>query len=184
MNNIKSPRELLEFMDKNITYGFVGKNGKKYLDPYSPEWNDWYNECFVQTGEEILKSKIGTCWDQVELERLWFENNNYDFKTIFSWFEVNRENSLPTHTFLIYEDNNKWYWFENAFGDYTGIHEFNSFDESIKYVKEKQYEFALINSIDIRKENKETITCYEYSKPPKGIGVQEFFDFVTSGNKI
>ena len=106
-DEINSPEELLEFMDKNITYGFLGKNGKKYTDMYSPEWNDWYDECFVQSGEEVLKSKIGTCWDQVELERLWFEKNNYNFKTIFIWFEVNRENNFPTHAFLIYEDNNK-----------------------------------------------------------------------------
>ena len=101
--NIKTPFELLEFMDKNITYGFVGKNGKKYLDMYSQEWNDWYQECFVQSGKEVLKSKVGTCWDQVELERLWFEKNGYSFKTFFVWFEVNRPNNLPTHTFLIYE---------------------------------------------------------------------------------
>lgn len=71
-NNIKTPMELLKYMD-NITYGFIGRNGKKYTDMNSTDWNDWYDECFVQSGEEVLKSKIGTYWDQVELERLWFE---------------------------------------------------------------------------------------------------------------
>ena len=31
-NQINTPEELLEYMDKNIKYGFVGKNGKKYYD--------------------------------------------------------------------------------------------------------------------------------------------------------
>ena len=79
LDSIRNPKELLEYMD-NITYGFVGKNGKKYLDMYSKEWNDWYEQCFVQSGEEVLNSKIGTCWDQVELERLWFEKTDIVLK--------------------------------------------------------------------------------------------------------
>ena len=184
MDDIKNPEELLKFMDKNITYGFVGKNGKKYSDLYSPEWNDWYDVCFVQSGEEVLESKIGTCWDQVELERLWFEKNNYNFKTIFSWFEVNRENDLPTHTFLIYESNGKWYWFEHAFESYKGIHEFESLEKVIECVKEKQFEHALMNNKNTRREDKNTLTLYEYTKPPKHLGVDEYINFVTSKNKI
>ena len=42
-NNIKNPKELLEFMD-NITYGFLGKSGKKYTNANNEEW---YNECLV-----------------------------------------------------------------------------------------------------------------------------------------
>ena len=103
MNDIKTPEELLNFMRNNIIYGFVGKNDKKYTDMFSEEWNDWYSQCIVQNGEDVLKSKIGTCWDQVELERQWFEKNNYTVHTFFMWFEVGRECDLPTHTFLIYE---------------------------------------------------------------------------------
>ena len=42
-NNIKNPKELLEFMD-SITYGFIGKSDKKHTDANSEEW---YNECLV-----------------------------------------------------------------------------------------------------------------------------------------
>ena len=179
LDSIKNPKELLEYMD-NITYGFVGKNGKKYLDMYSKEWNDWYEQCFVQSGEEVLNSKIGTCWDQVELERLWFEKNRYSFKTIFAWFEVNRENDFPTHTFLIYESNGKFYWFEHAFEACKGIHEFDTEEEAINYFKEKQIEFTLRNNKNIKEEDKETLTCYEYSKPDYHLGVEEYLEFVTS----
>ena len=182
-DEIKNPNQLLEFMN-NITYGFIGKNGKKYTDMQSQEWNDWHEQCFVQNGEEVLKSKIGTCWDQVELERLWFEKNNYKFKTIYMWFEVNRENDLPTHTFLIYEDNNKWYWFEHAFEMYKGIHEFNSEEEAIKYVKEKQCEYASHNNSGFKDRDEYTLECYEYNKPPDNLGVDEYTNYVTSGNKI
>ena len=91
LNSIQTPNELLEYMSQNIIYGFIGKNGKKYTDMFSEEWNDWYSECFVQNGEEVLESKIGTCWDQVEFERLWFEKKGYTIHTFFMWFEVTRE---------------------------------------------------------------------------------------------
>ena len=184
VNKITNPQELLEFMNNNIIYGFVGKNGKKYTNPNSEEWDDWYQECMVQSGEEVIISGIGTCWDQVELERLWFEKSAYPFKTFFCWFEVNRENDLPTHTFLIYEDNNKYYWFEHSFGDYCGIHEYPSLELAIEDIKNKQFNYALSYSKTIKQEDINTFACYEYSKPKPHLGVDDYINFVTSKNKI
>ena len=179
-NNITTPQKLLEYMDKNITYGFVGKNGKKYFDMYSKEWDDWNKECYIQNGEELIESKTGTCWDQVELERLWFEKNNYSFKTIFIWFEVNRPNNLPNHTFLIYESDGKYYWFEHAYEDFKGIHEFETEEDAINYIKENQYLFALNNNYDIKEEEKDCLIAYEYSKPNNHLGVDDYINHVTS----
>lgn len=100
-------------------------------------------------------------------------------------FEVNRENNFPTHTFLIYEDNNKYYWFEHSFEACKGIHEFNNYEEAIEYVKEKQFEFAIRNNNDMKLDYKNTLTCYEYKKPNKDLGVEEYLSFVTNSmNKI
>jgi hypothetical protein len=181
-DDIKTPNELLEFMKNNIKYGFLGKNGKKYYDQYSEEWNDWNKECIVQSGEGVLNSNIGTCWDQVELERLWFEKNNYNFKTIFMWFEVGRECNLPTHTFLLFESDNKWYWFENSFEMYRGIHEYNSFEEAIEDVKSKQIEFTSKNYKDFSEKDKQTLVSYEYTKPTPNLGVDDYLAFVTGNN--
>ena len=180
LNLIQTPDELLKYMNQNIVYGFVGKNGKKYTDMFSKEWNDWYSQCFVQNGEEVLESKIGTCWDQVELERLWFETNGYIVHTFFMWFEVNRENNYPTHTFLIYESNNKYYWFENAFESERGIHEFDSLDEAIKCVKSKQIKYTKNNFPNLSIGDMESLAVYEYSKPANNIGVDKYLNHVTS----
>ena len=180
LDMIKSPEELLQFMNNNIKYGFVGKNGKKYTNMYSPDWNDWYQVCYVQNARDVLNSKIGTCWDQVELERAWFEKNNYAFKTIFIWFEVYGENDLPSHTFLIYEKDGKYYWFEHAFESFKGIHEFNSEHEAIEFVKEKQFEFALKNSKNAKLEDRAYLMTYEYSKPKDHLDVDEYLMHVTS----
>lgn len=175
---INSPKELLEFMSNNIKYGYVSKNGKIYDNQDSSSyWDDWYINCLVQTGEEVLKTKVGTCWDQVELERLWFENNNYEFKTFFIRFEVNKENDYPTHTFLLYKKDNKWYWFENSFEASRGIHEFCSIHDAINYVKEKQLEYA-INIGVAKKSDYKYIKSYEYTKLEKPLSVDEYLNHV------
>ena len=178
-DKINSPQELLDFMSNNIQYGFIGKNGKKYIDQDSEEWNDWYEECLVQTGEQVLKTKIGTCWDQVELERLWFEKRNYEIKTIFIWFDLNYENNYPTHTILLYKKDKKWYWFENAFDTCKGTHEFNTVKEAIECVKEKQLEYAI--SIGVVKEtDKQYLKDWEYSKLEKSLSVSEYLKHILS----
>lgn len=176
-NKIDNPKDLLEYMSKNIKYGFVGKNGKKYLVQTSEDWNDWYQECRVQTGEEVLNTNVGTCWDQVELERLWFEKNNYEIKTIFIWFEVEEE--YPTHTFLLYKKDNKWFWFENSFEIYRGIHEFNSIKEAIEDIKFKHLKYAINKGI-AKLSDKEYIKTYEYSKLLSSLNVEEYINHVTS----
>lgn len=179
MDNIKSPEELLELMS-SIRYGYVGFDGKKYYD----DWENWFNECYVQSGEEVLNSKVGTCWDQVELERLWFSKNNYNFKTIFSWFEHGRDDDMPTHTFLAFKSNDKWFWFENAFEAYRGIHEYNSLEELINDVKSKQFEFAFNNNKNAKESDRDCLVCYEYSKPNYHLGVNDYLSFVTSNQTI
>ena len=104
LNKISSPKELLKYMENNITYGFVGNNNKVYIDQESNDWNDWYDVCIVQNGNQVLESNVGICWDQVELERLWFSKHNYNFVTIFIWFSVDYKNNYPTHSFLLFEE--------------------------------------------------------------------------------
>ena len=178
-DKIDSPKKLLDFMSANLKYGFVGKNRKIYVNQDSEDWNDWYEQCLVQTGEQVLNTKVGTCWDQVELERLWFEKNKYEIKTIFIWFEVNYENAYPTHTFLLYKKDNKWYWFENSFETCRGIYEFNTVEEAIEFVKRKQLEYAI--SIGVaRQEDKKFIKDYEFSKLVSSLSVDEYINHVTA----
>ena len=179
INEIKSPEALLDYMDKNIKYGFIGKNGKHYTDTTLEEWNDWYLQCIVQTGKEVLKSNIGTCWDQVELERLWFEKHNYCLHTFFMWFEVGRASNLPTHTFLIFENNDKYYWFEHAFEPYKGIHVFNSLYEAVEAARSKQIEYTKMNYNDVSDKDMQFLTVYNYSKPKEQLNVDAYLKHVT-----
>ena len=56
MNNIM--KEL-----NKIEYGWIDKNNNKYN-----EVNNLFSENYVlQSPEQVIKNKIGICWDQVEL---------------------------------------------------------------------------------------------------------------------
>lgn len=61
---INTSKELLEFMDKYIKYGYKGKDNKLYTDSFSKEFNDnFLDTCFVQDYIGVLNTCIGTCWN-------------------------------------------------------------------------------------------------------------------------
>lgn len=133
---IKTPEELLKFMSENFHYGFVKRNDGTVLnDSRSNEWKDsWLGEYFLQKPEELMKNKYGVCWDFVEFEREWFKNNGYEFKTFYMAVIKKEGSKLPTHTFLVYSFNNKWYWFEFSWYNQRGIHEFDSIENLLKNI--------------------------------------------------
>lgn len=156
-------------MQKNVKYGFVDQDNNPYFT-----FEQWNEKCVVQTGKDVWQTNVGTCWDQVEFERFWFEQNNFDFKTYFFIFET--EKNLPTHTILVYKQNGKYFWFENAFEDQRGIHEFNTLEDLLTTVKQKLCEFS---SHLLTKEDCKTLTIYEYGTPTKKMTVEEYLTFVT-----
>lgn len=173
---IKTPNELLDYMNKNIRYGFIDTKGNKYCSPGSKEWIiNWFDNGIVQNFETLLDTKIGTCWDQVEFERKWFSDNNYEFKTFFCFFE--NDKPLPTHTFLVYKEDNKYYWFENSFEIERGIHEYDSIDKLINSVMDKQFKYALEErgAID---EDRNDIRCFEYTLNNKNMKITEYLDLM------
>lgn len=126
---------------------------------------------------ELLTIKCGVCWDQVELERYLFEQEDILTTTYFICkFDDNEH--LPTHTFLTYQKNNKYYWFEHAWEKYQGIHEYNTLKELLLDVKTK---FILDNN---GQENNFLTFVYEYQKPPKHLSMQEFYDYMETQKLI
>lgn len=172
--DIKTKEQLSEWMDK-ITYGYKGKT--KYHTYEENDFNDvWYNEYLLSEPNDVIKSKIGNCWDQTELERYWFKSKNYEIKTLYEMVKLPYENPYPTHTFLVFKDNNKWYWFENADFKNRGIHEFNTIDDLINYQQEKYIE--LLKTFSIKDEELKNIILKEYEKPKSNISAKEFIEHV------
>jgi hypothetical protein len=170
--SIKTPQELLDFMGKNIDYGFVGRNDrKKYIGGF--EGKDMDREYFLQNPEEVIKSGVGTCWDTTELERNWFVKHGYECKAIFLFFAKEAFGHLPTHTLLAYKQEDTWVWFEYSFGVHRGIHEYDSFEDLVVDVRKKQFEYAheFCGATD---EDEKYLRDFEFETPRYGCTAQEF----------
>ena len=167
--NYYSEEEILSLMD-NIEYGYVDNKGNKYTDDYQ-NFSSLY---VLSSPDEVIKSRVGVCFDQVELERYYFKNTCFDVKTYFIVHDVGIKDS---HTFLTYTNNGKYYWFEHAFADYRGIHEYNSLKDLLCDVSEK-----FIN--DIENPILDKIKIYCYPKPTYHMSVLEFFNYLEKKDLI
>lgn len=164
--------EIMDLM-QNIEYGWVDKSNIKHVK-IDNAFSDNYK---LQSPLEIIKNKLGVCWDQVELERYYFKGNDCNIKT---YFLVHYDgDKCPTHTFLTYEKNNKYYWFEHSWERFRGIHEYLSLKEMLLDIKNKFIKYELNNTYQ-----EENLVLHEYKKPKFNISVQEFYSHCDSGKYI
>ena len=153
----------------NIKYGWVDKDHNIHIDDYDTFSDDYR----LQSPEEVLESKVGVCWDQVELERELFK----DYENVKTYFIVHYDDAkCPTHTFLTYTKDGKVYWFEHAWEMYRGVHEYASIRELLKDVRSKFIDCEIHGDYQ-----KDKLVIHEYSKPKYGIGVIDFFTHCDSG---
>lgn len=157
----------------DIRYGYMDIKNKIH-DYADDDFSELYK---LQTPQQTLENKVGVCWDQVELERYLFKKKNIKFKTYFMVYYDN--DKCPTHTFLIYEDNNKFYWFEHSWKKYKGVTVYDSELDALKDIKYKFVKEELNNEYDCM-----NLCIYEYSKPEYGINVLEFYKHCENGNII
>lgn len=113
--SIKTPEQLLTYMNENIQYGFLDSQAKVYENSNSKEFQ---NGCRIKwrlsSPTRLLQVKRGNCFDQVELERDWFLKNGYNVKTFYIWFELPYDNTYSIHTYLAFFDKGKWFYFEHS----------------------------------------------------------------------
>lgn len=160
--------KIMKIMD-DIEYGFLDEDGNNIINVNPKKWDEeFYEFYYLLAPEELLEKKCGVCWDQVELERKIFEENGIYVKTYFIC--TYDGSNLPSHTFLTYEKDNNFYWFEHSWGIYKGIHKYNNKKELLLDVKKK-----FINSHNASKDAYTFV--YEYEKPQEHITCQEYYNY-------
>ena len=126
--DIKVPCELYSYM-LNIKYGYLTyKNDIIVNDKIMFKGDFWYENYMLQDTNDMLRTGVGICYDQVEFARCWFINNGYDVRT---YYEQMGDDMKSSHVFLAYYDN-KWKWFETTWKNRLGIHEYGSLDELVR----------------------------------------------------
>ena len=163
--------QIMEIMD-NIDYGFKDIHGINLIHNKEVWDNDFNNFYYLQSPEELLESKCGVCWDQVELERYLFNKKNILCKSYFIFMK--EEDMLPSHTFITYKNNNKYYWFEHSWNKYKGIHEYNN---------EQLLLQDIINKFKEEHGNYKTY-IYEYNTPLYHIKCNDFYKYIETQKYI
>jgi hypothetical protein len=130
------------------------------------------NKYIIKPPYKLLKEKLGICYDIVELERYYFSKMGYVFKTFFAYNQLHIEDN-PAHTFLVYKEDSKYYWFESAWKTSEGIHgPFRSYKDSLLFVSK------------VLKQEYGSDTILEYSKfDYKGMNINQFENYVLNNGK-
>lgn len=134
LKKCKTPQELLNWMDC-IEYGWIDKAGNKNGTGESDDTSKMWAEYKLQSPLQLIRSKTGVCWDQCELERVWFQRYKYPFTIVY--LEIDDDEAKPSHTFLVYKEpgeSSEVYWFEHSWGQKKGIHKFSDFGTCMQTV--------------------------------------------------
>lgn len=121
-----------------------------------------YSYKMLQTPDELLQTRKGDCFEQVELARHLLSKQNITCKSYF--MEMNREDNIGenfvAHGFIVFQENDKFYWLERAYcgGKFIGVHQYNT-------LKELLSDFVV-----------KTIETFEntYKKPTKNIRIRQY----------
>lgn len=149
-----NPKQLSNYLSRNIGYG-------EYTKLKSPE--------------EVIRTKSGSCHDQVMLELKELQDMGLKPKAAFLMeYDPKTGQGGTTHSFVYFNQNGKSYWLENAWEDEAGLHEYDS-------------ESQLIN--DAFKKFKDTSTMpnsimTDFGKHSPGEDLQELVDISLENREL
>lgn len=107
----------------NIKYGLrdpkTNKQYKRWNEDkhcYEATEDDYFKIWRLASAKDTVQSKIGICWDTVELERDFLSKTNIEFRMFYS---EGPDYEDATHTWIEYQDSNgKWKWLEKSWQKY------------------------------------------------------------------
>lgn len=173
---IDSPEKLMEYMN-DIQYGYITNKGKR-VEGHDIDGMDFFTTYSLQSPHQLIRSRLGVCWDQTELEREFFEK--YIELPFNVYYLECKNHNQSTHTVLVFFDRNKCYYFEHSWFSYRGIHEFKNEREFLNYIAKKQIEYSDKECDDKAK----GIVIHIMERPRYGISCSEFMDFAKTGKKV
>lgn len=136
---IKNASELMDYMTKNILYGWIDQENKIYLNTLKG-FEQNYRTSSIQ---EILKIKVGTCIEKAKLIKYWFDTVGIENKMFCyrAFTEENGTKKIHMHCFVLFAYQGYWYHFEQANAENRGIFKYATLEEAIiqsanKFLKE------------------------------------------------
>lgn len=168
--NVETPSELMDYMDKNITYGWLDKENNRHVGTL-----EGFRENYrISSLEEIVSSRLGTCIEQAKLIKSFFDRIGIENKLFCRRkFETKKEleSEIKMHCFVLFFYNGKWYHFEHSNAGGRGIHEYDSIES------------ALIGE-NIGRDASDTRVLTEIPDIPTGLNFLQFNQYVNSFEPI
>lgn len=127
---IKTPEELMKYMDDNIQYGWIDQFGNKHIN----ELKGLRENYRIISLEDMIKEGVGTCIEQANMIKTALENMGYETKVFChrsSESELITADDVHMHCLVYFKNNNKWYHFEHSNQSNRGIHEYDSLEEGV-----------------------------------------------------
>lgn len=161
-NRIDNIELFFQYISDCFDYGWMDKNNK-----FHKGVNDGETYC-LQSPEELIKSKIGICWDMTELYRCWFGlMTQYKYETYYIFYDDNK--GCFSHSILVFYKDNFVFWFEPLFNDndfnYSGIHQYSNIFELLKDVKKVFIENQVLRGNIPKNYDDSKIYLYKYNQP-------------------
>lgn len=150
--SFKSDEDLLSWMKNNISYSNFTK---------------------LKSHDEVLKSKKGSCHDQVMFEYEELKKLGYSPKELFIIeLDKNGQGGM-THSLVYYKKGNKICWFENAWKGQEGIGEHDSLNNIKDIIRDMYNNYGWGN---IRKYGHLEFKTFSISSHKPGESLQQFVD--------
>ena len=128
--------DIVAFNQMLNNYEYIVPNGGDIISEVS---DDAFTDNFrLLSPTEFEKYKGGVCWDYVVYEAYYF-NKHFSDIPYSVYFEVlDNKADCPTHTFLIFRYDNKYYWFESSWKPMCGIYGgFTTEKDAVDYAMSK-----------------------------------------------
>ncbi len=172
MEKFNSVEEIQDYLS-DIEYGWSDIDKNVYKDVEK----GFKKKYVLSSPEEVIKNKVGTAFDLVELERACFKALGIKCETYFMIYYESRR--MYTHTFLVYESNEKFYWFESSWAQDKGIHEFSSLFDLLTSVRTKFKKYKNIKFMD-----NDYLCVYKYRKPKYHLNLKDFYKHCETGENV
>lgn len=161
----------------DINYGFCDDEGIVHLSSDSDYNDSFINKYRIKSPKELMKCKYGVCWDKTELERYYLENDDIECD---SYCIVCYDGIMdPTHTFIVVQDNDKFYWLEQSWENHSGVKEYDSINSLLKDVKNEYSSMLIEDNVSTN-----NLCIYKYNKPTENFNCMEFYEYIKNSQLI
>lgn len=172
MEKFNNVEEILDYL-KDIKFGWSDIDKNIYTDPEK----GFKKKYVLSSPEETMHNKVGTSFDIVEVERVCFKSLGIDFDTYFMIYYESRR--MFTHTFLVYEADEKFFWFEASWEEDKGLHEYSSLYDLLTDVRSKFKKYKNIKFMD-----NDYLCIYKYRKPKYHLNLKDLYKHCETGENV